>query len=272
MNNYTSADISGCTSLTTFSLSGSQLASLNLGTATNLTDVILADCGLTESQIDYVLNTLDIAGLSNGNVDLTGNTSPSAEGVVYLENLKKRGWTINFSLVSVFDIAVNGTGESTTITTDNGTLQLSVVLFPANATYKTVTWSIVNGTGQATINASGLVKAIDNGTVTAVATAKDSSGVYGTMIITISNQLLSQDDLPFIIRKLIVTRNEIKVLLDDRFISWKSYLYNLQGKLLISQIVDSDVLIFDISTLPSGLYIVVLSQGEKIWVAKVIKP
>jgi hypothetical protein len=105
-----------------------------------------------------------------------------------------------------------------------------------------------------------------------VATANDRSGVYGTLIITISNQLLSQDDLPFIIRNLIVTSNEIKVLLDDRFISWKGYLYNLQGKLLISQIVDSDVLIFDISTLPSGFYIVVLSQGEKIWVAKVIKP
>jgi hypothetical protein len=256
MNNYTSADISGCKSLTAFFLSGSQLASLNLGTATNLTDVRLADCGLTESQIDYILYTLDRADLSNGNLNLTGNASPSAEGLVHFDNLKRRGWTINFSLVAVNDIAVNGTGESTTITTDNGTLQLSVVLLPANATYKTVTWSIVNGTGQATINASGLVKAIDNGTVTAVATAKDSSGVYGTLIITISNQLLSQDDLPFLIRKLIVTSNEIKVLLDDRFISWKGYLYNFQGKLFISQIVDS----------------VVLSQGEKIWVAKVIKP
>lgn len=271
-NNYTSADISGCTSLSAFYISGSQLASLNLGTATHLTNVRLDDCGLTESQIDYVLYTIDKADLSNGYLDLTGNASPSAEGLAHFDKLKKRGWTINFSLVPVTDIAVNGSGESSTITTDNGTLQLSAILLPANSTYKTVTWSIINGTGQATINASGLVKAIDNGIVTAVATAKDSSGVYGTLIITISNQLLSQDDLPFIIRNLIVTSNEIKVLLDDRFISWKAYLYNLQGKLLISQIVDSDVLIFDISNLPLGFYIVVLSQSEKIWVAKVIKP
>ncbi len=57
---------------------------------------------------------------------------------------------------------------------------------PSNATNKTVTWSITNGTGLATINSStGLVTASDNGTVTARATANDGSGIYGTLIITI---------------------------------------------------------------------------------------
>ena len=48
----------------------------------------------------------------------------------------------------------------------------------------------INGTGQASISATGLVTAIDNGTVTARATANDGSGVFGTLVITISNQVI----------------------------------------------------------------------------------
>ena len=55
---------------------------------------------------------------------------------------------------------------------------------------KTVTWSVVNGTGQATINSTGLVTAVSNGTVTARATANDGSGVVGSLVITISGQVI----------------------------------------------------------------------------------
>jgi len=44
------------------------------------------------------------------------------------------------------------------------------------------------------------------------------------------------------------------------------------GGLVISEIVNSDVLVFDISSLHSGLYIVVLSKGKNLRMAKVIKP
>ena len=61
-------------------------------------------------------------------------------------------------------------------------------VLPLNATNKTVTWSLINGSGQATISSTGLVTAVANGTVTAIATANDGSGVWGTLGITISNQ------------------------------------------------------------------------------------
>ena len=76
------------------------------------------------------------------------------------------------------------------ITTDNGTLQLTAQSSPTNATNQTVTWSIVNGTGQATISTSGLVTAVSSGTVTARATANDGSGVVGSLVITISGQVI----------------------------------------------------------------------------------
>ena len=85
--------------------------------------------------------------------------------------------TISNQIVPVTGITVTGAGGATIITSENGTLQLSAAILPANATNKSVTWSLINGTGQATINSSGLVTAISNGTVTARATANDGSGI-----------------------------------------------------------------------------------------------
>jgi len=96
--------------------------------------------------------------------------------------------TISNQIIPVTGITVTGSGGLSTITTINGTLQLNAAITPSDASNKTVTWSIANGSGQATISSSGLVTAISSGTVTARATANDGSGVYGNMIITISSQ------------------------------------------------------------------------------------
>ena len=182
-NHYTSADISGCTSLVQFSLSGSKLASLEIGTANNLTNIQLNDCGLTESQVDYVLLTLDGAGRSNGNLELNGNAAPSLTGSVHINNLKQKGWTI-----------------------------------------------------------------INNVTTTINTGKKDE------------------------LSKIIVTGNEIKILFKDDLISWKADLYNFKGELILSKLVESDILVFDISSHSSGIYFVVLSKGEKKRVEKILKP
>ena len=96
--------------------------------------------------------------------------------------------TISGQTIPVTGITVTGAGGSSAISSDGGQLQLTATITPANATNKAVTWSIINGTGQATINSSGLVTAIADGTVTARATANDGSGVYGQLVITISGQ------------------------------------------------------------------------------------
>ncbi len=70
------------------------------------------------------------------------------------------GWDGGTSFIPISSITVTGAGGSSLITTDNGTLQLTAAVLPSDATNKTVTWSIVNGTGQATINTTGLVTAV----------------------------------------------------------------------------------------------------------------
>lgn len=90
----------------------------------------------------------------------------------------------------VTSISVDGLGGDSTITTNGGTLQMIATVLPSNATDTTVTWSVTNGTGSATISGAGLLTASTNGTVTVTATANDSSGVFGDKVITISNQTI----------------------------------------------------------------------------------
>ncbi|MDP4280597.1 MAG: T9SS type A sorting domain-containing protein [Bacteroidota bacterium] len=73
------------------------------------------------------------------------------------------------------------------ISTSGGTLQMVDTIIPATAS-QSVTWSIVPGTGQASINTTGLVTAISNGTVWAKAVAVQDVTLKDSLMITISNQ------------------------------------------------------------------------------------
>ncbi len=113
--------------------------------------------------------------------------------------------SVTTEILDYFDKFSSGTSTpvaSVTITSDseltivenNGSLQLGVTVLPDDATNKTVTWSIAEGSVQASISQDGLLTAsgIDNGngTVTVVATANDESGVQSEIEVTISNQTL----------------------------------------------------------------------------------
>jgi uncharacterized protein YjdB len=74
------------------------------------------------------------------------------------------------------------------ISTDKGTYQVTAAVLPVDATDKSLTWSITNGIGDATVNTSGLVTAVKNGTVTVKASANDGSGISGTLNVVITNQ------------------------------------------------------------------------------------
>ena len=77
--------------------------------------------------------------------------------------------------------------------------QFTVVVLPVDATDPSVTWSVENGTGQATIDSSGLLTAISPGTVTVVATANDGSEVYCEkavmIVIKVTDITIEGDDI-----------------------------------------------------------------------------
>ena len=84
------------------------------------------------------------------------------------------------------DVTTQG-GVPAVITANGGSLQMVAAIFPASAS-QDVVWSIVPGTGQAGISASGLVTAQSNGTVWARAEAVQDPTMADSLLITISGQ------------------------------------------------------------------------------------
>jgi uncharacterized protein YjdB len=76
---------------------------------------------------------------------------------------------------------------SATITTDNGTTQLTATVAP-DVLNDNVTWTSSNN-AVATVDSNGKVTALTNGTVTITATSVQTPTVSGTKSITISNQV-----------------------------------------------------------------------------------
>lgn len=106
-----------------------------------------------------------------------------------INNLKRKA----DDRVPVSSITVKGTGGASKITQKNGTLQMSAVVLPADADNNTVSWSVINGTGKATIDSYGLLTAISNGKVTVIAESNDGTGIIGQLEITISGQVSNVD-------------------------------------------------------------------------------
>ncbi len=82
-------------------------------------------------------------------------------------------------IVSVSSIVLSG--EVSILPGDHPTYTAEVM--PAGAKYGTVTWTVVDGTGSATITNGGVLSPISSGTVTVVATA---DGVSEEVIVTIN--------------------------------------------------------------------------------------
>jgi hypothetical protein len=94
--------------------------------------------------------------------------------------------TQSYNTCWVTSIVVTGQGGATTVAEGND-LQMIATILPINATYQNVTWSVVLGSGNATIDfMTGILTAITAGTVTVIATANDTGAVTGQLVVTVT--------------------------------------------------------------------------------------
>lgn len=94
--------------------------------------------------------------------------------------------------MSATSVSVSGDGGATTITTDDGSLQMIATVLPEDATNKEVFWSVVEGTASATIDANGLLQStgtvLGNGNCWVKAVSADNPSVVDSLEIVISGQ------------------------------------------------------------------------------------
>ncbi|MDD4844224.1 MAG: X2-like carbohydrate binding domain-containing protein, partial [Anaerotignum sp.] len=149
-----------------------------------------ADISTPNTKIETAPNTNGVTGGGGNSIGAGSNNTNNNDGtgIVVSKPSSGGGGGGGSHHIAVASITVNGEGDASTITQSSGTLQMTASVAPANATNKNVVWSVINGTGEATISATGLLTAIKNGTVTVKATAADGSGKFGQKEITITNQ------------------------------------------------------------------------------------
>lgn len=127
---------------------------------------------------------------ANMNASRVGSASLSALTMLVNANrpLVRFAFGTSSPPATVSSVAVSTQGGvPATISTNMGTLQLQTTVLPANANQQ-VSWSVRPVTGDATINASGLLTAVANGTVWAKAQSVQDTTIADSLLVSISNQ------------------------------------------------------------------------------------
>lgn len=182
-------------------------------------------------------------------------------------------------LVPVSSISVQGQGGTTTIATLGETLQMEETVLPASANNNNVSWTVDNPS-VGTIDASGELTAVANGTVRVFATAQDGSGVSGFTDIDV-NSILSINE--FVAEGVHVSifpnpfKNELSISINTTTYSnnVELMLVDFTGKILYT---DSKNLILGENTfqlgklnISKGMYNLIIKSPNKVFAKKLVK-
>jgi hypothetical protein len=193
---------------------GAQTGALTAGSAGSATFAVTT-ANIADGTYPVTLNGAP-TGVTAGSIDISGNRGTLTLSTTAATPQNRHPVTITIGgttsgsfdlvvsapgVVSVSGITVSGLGGARAITTNGGTLQMLAAVSPANATNAAVTWSVIPGTGSATIGSTGLLTATGNGTVWVRATAQDGSGVQAQLEVTISGQTVPPTQYPLIVTK-----------------------------------------------------------------------
>lgn len=132
-----------------------------------------------------IVEAISASGLGYSVISVIPKGMYSASGVTYSLRVK-----VSATLVPATSMTVTSAdGENSIFIGDH--LQLVPSILPADATYRTVTWSSQN-TEVATVDAKGVVTGVSthgqlSETTTIVATAMDGSGVQGTFVVRVKD-------------------------------------------------------------------------------------
>lgn len=177
------------------------------GTSVEPTDVTLPASKAVE--IDKYITLTASLTPSNAKTELTWTSDDTSiatvsssgvvkgikEGTTYIHVKTANGKTAKCELTvyannKITEIEINPSNLSMVV---GDTQQLTATITPSNATDKSVTWKSSNTT-VATINTTGLVTAVSEGSATITCTANDGSGVKATCSISVTKKSYSVKD------------------------------------------------------------------------------
>jgi hypothetical protein len=166
-------------------------------------------------------------------------------------------------------------GAPATITTQGGTLPLVATVYPSSQP-QTVTWSIIPGTGSATISSTGVVTATTNGTVWGKAVSTVDATKSDSILITITGQTVGVEDISNNIDFTLFpnpTSESITLKASADHAELQIQMLDVTGRILSNRMVQANELnggiLVDLSTFAPGTYFVTLT-GQNVRITKTV--
>lgn len=163
-------------------------------------------------------------------------------------------------MVESISIFTSTTADSVAI---DETLQFVASVTPTDATEKTVTWSVTDGTGSATIDENGLLSPVSAGMVTVKAVANDDSGVEATMDVKVYDPSVGLD--VYSASGISLYPNPTSGLLNIELpsgVNEATYqVYNALGSCVAEGSISENRVVVDFSDRAEGLYIIKMNAA-----------
>ncbi|MFZ6051831.1 lamin tail domain-containing protein [Halocola ammonii] len=221
--------------------------------------------------------TFDSDALSNNpnesytrNPDITGDFEQHGDNtpILFSPGTMIDGTPFNTAFV-VESITVQGEGGATSIDTQGGTLQMEAMVMPDFADDQSVTWSVTSGENVASISDSGLLTAMEDGTVEVTATANDDSGITGSAEITVTNQSIGIEENAQV--ELSVYPNPAQNFITVKASENVNFIQviNLRGKTVLEAPVAGEKV--DVSKLQEGVYLLKAFSNGNVSTSRFIK-
>ncbi len=225
-----------------------------------------ADQGLKYIGVKFIIGGSAHYGWIQVLVNTTGVKSVTVTGYAY-ETVSHAailaGHIVSGPNIFVDSIEVTSAGGDTLIDTIGDSLQMIASVLPLNATDTTVNWSVNPISGSASINSSGVLIAIENGTVEVIATANDISGVSGSMLITIDDPTMGISDEQGV--ELVIYPNPVK---DKLFVESLSMdlkrvrVFTVDGRLVYHRTIQAAKIELNVKGWSRGSYIIELTTQD----------
>ena len=245
---------------------------LKVGTSTTLA-VKYNPENATNKKVTWVVTE----GAASLSVDTNGKiTATNVAGTAKVKATSEDGGhtaectiTVTAEDVPVESIAVSPAVVNLTV---DATQKLSVSVKPRTATNKTATWAVTSGTDVVSVDGSGLVRALKEGTATVTATVGGKTATC-TVTVTTAPAPLAVEDA--VLASLVVAPNPFTAqlrIVNPEGIALRYELVTLTGSVIRAGALDGTETIVDTEALPAGLYFVRLTgQNGAKKVVKVVK-
>ena len=170
------------------------------------------------------------------------------------------------------DIIVHST-EEPTLSPEQTSIHLTADIYPLNATFRAVNWTIVSGNNIATVILTA--KGDKNGSITVRASAIDGSNVYKEITVTAdgltSINELEKEDNTLIYPSPVTDMLYIKNMPEGNGNKNKIYIVSLNGQLLYMEETASSEANISCSSYSTGIYLLKIVSEDKVTTRRFIK-